>query len=177
MTRLNVTPIKQPNDYTCGPASLKVSLQILGINKSFKKLTKLCKTNTHGTSTDNMIGAIEKLNLDVQSLKKATLAHIKKFLKEKSQPCSIIISYLYDLDKDGEPDLESGHWAVVRKFDSKKNKIQVIDSVTATRKSYDWEDFRRRWLGYDIKRYCFGSKKKHFKFVRKWQYRHMLIVT
>ena len=177
MTRLSVSPIKQPNNRTCGPVSLKIALRILGQDKPLTQLISLCQTNSNGTSTNHMIRAIEKLHLEVLSFKKSTLSHIKRFLNKMSYPCVILVSYLYDLDESGEPNPESGHWAVVRTFDAKRNRIQLLDSVSGTRKSYDWNDFLRRWLGYDLKRYCFGSRKKHFKLVKRWQSRHMLVVS
>lgn len=176
MSRTTVLPIKQPNNRTCGPVSLKVALRILGQDKPLSRLISLCKTNSYGTSTNHMIEAINKLHLDVLSLKKATLKHIRHFLKS-GRTNAILVSYLYDLDENGDPNCESGHWAVVRTFDKKHNRIQLLDSVTGARKSYAWNDFLRRWLGYDLKRYCFGSRKKHFKFVKRWQSRHMLVVS
>lgn len=177
MNRTTVLPIKQPNNRTCGPVSVKVALRILGQDRPLTQLISLCQTNSNGTSTDHMIEAIDKLHLEVLSLKKATLRHIKHFLNNMGRPCAILVSYLYDLDENGEPNPESGHWAVVRTFDKKRNRIQLLDSVTGKRKSYKWNDFLRRWLGYDLKRYCFGSRKKHFKFVKRWLSRHMLVVS
>jgi len=180
MGRSKVTPIQQPDDNTCGPSSLKIALKILGINKSLAELINICKTGKNGTSTKNLINAAISYNLSVLAVEYATLRHLKSALNYRSnQNRAVLVSYLYDLDEKGKPHPESGHWAVVASFMSDKGRIVLLDSATATKKSYQWTEFRKRWKDYDLKRKNVYKKgKKHtFKLVRSWQPQLMLVIA
>lgn len=178
MGRSHVTPIHQPDDTTCGPSALKLGLSILGINKSLQSLIELCRTNRNGTSTKNLISAVTKLGLPVLLVEYATLHHLHSALKNPpNQPRAILVSYLYDLDHRDRPHPESGHWAVVSTYMASKSRIVLLDSATGKKKSYDWADFRSRWMDYDLKRKKVGKRGNHFKLVRRWQNQLMMVIT
>jgi len=173
-----IKPIKQPDDVTCGPTSLKIALKILGMNRPLNKLIRLCKTNSNGTSTNKMIQAILKLRLSALYVENSTLRHIRTALKTTRKiKRAILVSYLYDLDKDRIPNPESGHWAVVDTYQSNHDRIVLLDSASGKKKSYAWPEFRRRWVDYDLKRYRLNSKTPHFKYVRRWQPQGMLVIS
>lgn len=175
MGRTKVTPIQQPDDTTCGPAAVKLALHILGKKKSLVSLMRLCKTNRNGTSTQNMITALNKLGYSVLIVQYATLHHLQSALKYRlNQERAILVSYLYDLDDDLEPLPESGHWAVVSGYLASKSRIVILDSVNAKKKSYAWNDFRKRWIDFDLKR---RKTSDGFKLVRKWQPQLLMVVA
>src|SRR3989304_6689032 len=111
MGRSHVTPIQQPDGTTCGPSSLKLALKILGKRSpSMEDLMTICGTNRNGTSTKNMIRAINKLGLSALVVEYATLHHLQSALKyPASEPRAAIVSYLYDLNEKADPHPESGH--------------------------------------------------------------------
>ena len=99
MGRSHITPIKQPDDTTCGPAALKLALTILGKRRSLSTLIELCKTTRNGTSTKNMITAVNKLGFPALVVEYATLHHLQSALKyTPNAPRAVLVSYLYDLD-------------------------------------------------------------------------------
>lgn len=178
MGRTHVKPILQPDDTTCGPASLKHALSVLGMRASMERLITLCKTGRNGTSTKHMIMAANKLGLSVLVVEYATLHHVQSALKYRpKEPRAVIVSYLYDLNDKYEPQPESGHWALVASYLSSKSRIVLLDSSTGKRKSYAWSDFRDRWWDYDFKRKKLKKRGKKFRLIRKWQPQLMLVVA
>ena len=175
MGRSTVSPIKQPDGVTCGPSALKLALAALGKRKSLDTLIDLCKTNRNGTSTQNLVRAVNKLGLSALLVEHATLSHLQSALRHKSkQPRAIVVDYLYDRDERGKLISSSGHWAMVRSFQSNKSRIVLLDSGTGKRKSYSWGDFRTRWTDFDLKRKRVGRR---FKMVRDWQRQLMIVIS
>lgn len=178
MGRSHLIPIRQPDDLTCGPASLKLALSILGKRKSLSSLIELCKTNGHGTSTKNMVMAVNKLGLPALIVQYATLHHVQSALKYRpNQPRAVLVSYLYDLDEKDDPHPESGHWAVVSSFSARRSRIILLDSASGKKKSYPWESFRDRWMDFDLKRKRLKKNSMKFQLVKRWQQQLMMIVA
>ena len=173
-----MSPIQQPDDTTCGPAALKLALASLGKRKSLESLIKLCKTNRNGTSTRKMIEAVNKLAFSVLVVEYATLHHLQSALRySTNQLRAVLVSYLYDLDHKSKPHPESGHWAMVGSYLASKSRIVLLDSTTGKKKSYNWTDFRARWMDYDYKRKKVSQRGRRFKLVRRWQSQLMMIIA
>lgn len=178
MGRSHVSPIQQPDDTTCGPSALTAALAILGKRRSLASLIRLCKTNRNGTSTKNMIAAINKLGLPVLVIEYATLHHLQSALRyPPNQPRAVMVSYLYDLDERDAPHPDSGHWAVVSSYSARNSRIVLLDSASGKKKSYPWKEFRNRWMDYDLKRKRIKKGKKEFKLVRRWQEQLMMVIA
>ncbi|MBI3559640.1 C39 family peptidase [Candidatus Gottesmanbacteria bacterium] len=178
MGRSHITPIQQPNDLTCGPSALKSALEILGIRKSLASLTQLCKTNRNGTSTKNIVAAINKLGFPALVVEYATLHHLQSVLKyAPNQPRAVLVSYLYDLDEKDRPHPDSGHWAVVSSYSARNSRIVLLDSASSKKKSYPWKEFRDRWMDYDLKRKKLKARGKKFRLVRRWQQQLMMVIA
>lgn len=178
MGRSHITPIQQPDDTTCGPAALKLALTILGKRRSLSSLIALCKTTRNGTSTKNMVTAVNKLGLPTLVVEYATLHHLQSVLKySPNEPRAVLVSYLYDLDEKDEPHPESGHWAVVSSYSARDSRIVLLDSASGKKKSYPWKEFRDRWMDYDLKRRKIKKGKKEFKLVRRWQEQLMMVIA
>jgi len=178
MGRKHVLPIQQPDSTTCGPASIKIALEIFGKRKSLASLAELCKTTKNGTTTTNMIKAVNKLGYAAEVVEYASLHHLQSALRyPASRMRAILVTYLYDLDEKDSPHPDSGHWAVVSSFSSSKSRIILLDSATNKKKSYDWADFRTRWMDYDLKRKRVSKRGKKFKLVRKWQQQLMMVIA
>lgn len=141
-------------------------------------LMTLCRTNRNGTSTKNLVAAANKLGYSVLLVEFATLTHLTNALKYKpNHPRAVLVSYLYDLDEKDNPHPESGHWAMVSSFSPSKNRIVLLDSASAQKKSYAWADFRSRWMDFDLKRRKISARSKRYKLVRKWQQQLLFIMA
>jgi len=178
MGRSHVSPIQQPDNTTCGPAALKLAFEIFGKHKSLENLTELCKTNKNGTSTKNMITAINKLGYCVEVVQYATLHHLQSALRyPPNNMRAVLVSYLYDLDEKDRPHPDSGHWAVVSSYSASKSRIVLLDSSTGKKKSYDWSDFRSRWMDYDLERRKIKKRGRKFRLIRRWQQQLLLVIA
>lgn len=178
MGRSHVYPIHQPDETTCGPSAIKLALEILGKKKSLRSLVELCQTTRNGTSTKHMIRALNKLGYTVLAIEYATLRHIQSALKyPPNQPRAILIDYLYDLNDNKTPHLESGHWAVVSTYSARNSRIVLLDSYTGKKKSYPWKEFRKRWMDYDLKRKKLYKRGRKFMLVRRWQQQFMMVIA
>jgi len=178
MGRSHVSPIHQPDDTTCGPAALKLAFEILGKHKSLNSLIDLCKTNKNGTSTKNMVAAINRLGYSVEVVQYATLHHLQSALRyPPNNVRAVLVSYLYDLDDKDRPHPDSGHWAVVSSYSASKSRIVILDSSTGKKKSYAWNDFRNRWMDYDLERQKIKKRGRKFRLIHRWQQQLLLVVT
>lgn len=177
MRRTNIKVITQPDDVSCGPASLKHALEILGVKKSVSSLKHVCKTTRNGTSTKKMIAAVQKLGYAVLAVNNANLRHIVSALySDSSKPRAAIVDYLYGADDDVN-EIESGHWATVSSYSPKRKRIVVMDSYTGRRKSYAWKVFRPMWRDFDSIRKPTIRLSKKYVITRKWQNRLLLIIA
>lgn len=178
MGRSHAKLIQQPDDTTCGPSALKIALTIFGVKRALSTLIDLCKTNGNGTTTKNLIHAINSLGFSVLAVEYTTLAHLQSALKHNPNfHRAVMVSYLYDLDDRDRPHPDSGHWATVCSYLASKNRIVLLDSATAKHKSYTWQDFRERWYDFDLKRKKITKTGKKFKLVRHWQPQLMLVLA
>jgi ABC-type bacteriocin/lantibiotic exporter with double-glycine peptidase domain len=167
---------QRSNEPACGPAALRHALAILGKRTSLANLKELCAVTRNGTSTKNMIAAIHKLGLSTMVVRRATLRHLQSALRYSPNKIrAVVVSYLYDLNDQNTPNLESGHWATVSGYLASKSRVVLFDSIKGQKKSYDWGQFRERWTDYDFKKRRVGKRGK-FKIVRRWQPQLMMVV-
>lgn len=178
MGRKRIAPIQQPDNTTCGPSALKLALEIFGKKRAWSTLVELCKTTRNGTSTKHMIRAANMLGFSVLVVEYATLHHLQSALRyPHNQPRAVLVSYLYDLDEKERPHPESGHWAVVSSYSARRSRIILLDSSTGKKKSYQWEQFRNRWMDYDLKRQRVRQRGRQFRLVRKWQQQLLMVMA
>jgi ABC-type bacteriocin/lantibiotic exporter with double-glycine peptidase domain len=178
MGRSKVSPIQQPTDFTCGPVSLKLAMAIFNKRISLEESTALCRTTRNGTSTKNLIMAFNKLGIYVLAIEYATLRHLRSALSHtQNKKRAILVSYLYDLKENEKPHPDSGHWAVVSSYRSDLSRIILLDSASAQKKSYAWNDFRERWIDYDLKRRKLNKRGRSFQMVKSWWPQLLLVVS
>lgn len=176
MTRSRMNPIRQPDENSCGPASLKLALAMLGKRVSVRNMMHLCNTNKNGTTTNNMIRAIKKLGISALVLEKTTLRHLLSSLRNDSmQKRAVLVSYLYSTDKNNRPNPDSGHWAVVSSYKPATGRIVLLDSYTGRKTSYNWLEFRRRWIDQTLKRRRISLYRSKYRMIQK-QERQLMIV-
>jgi len=178
MTRSRISPIKQPDDNSCGPAALKTALAMLGKRASVSALIDLCKTNKNGTTTRNMLSAIKHLKLSSLVVEKTTLNHLLSALRSpKTIKRAVLVSYLYHIDKNDQVDPDSGHWAVVSSYKPASGRIVLLDSYTGQKISYPWSEFRRRWVDKKLKKRKITKRGVEWKFIKKPEKQLMIVVS
>lgn len=178
MGRTRIKAIKQPDEHSCAPTSLKHALTILGKRMSLKKLIALCNTSRNGTTDKHFIGAIKKLGLCALTVEGANLKHILSALKgSRTAPCVALVNYLCQNSGNDAPDRESGHWAVVSSYCARDGKIQLLDSNTGKRIRYCWTGFRSRWMDYEYKKRKISKRSHRYKLIKRWQKQLLVVVA
>ena len=176
MGRTKARTYFQPDENTCGPASLKTALEILGVRKSFKSLVELCGTNRNGTPVHRLIKAANQLGLSALCVEWATLRHIQSTLRYSPGPRAAIVDYLYDHNGNCYEE-ESGHYAAIASYSSRSSRIVLFDSSTGGKKSYLWQEFMDRWYDYDFKRTKTSLPARKFRLSKKWNNRLLLVLA
>ncbi len=174
MTRSTTKIFVQPNEFSCGPSSLKIALRTLNMHISYATLFSLCRTTKTGTNTKDLIRAANQLGLSVMSMQKTTLTHIQSALRaQPGRKLAVIVDYLYQEDATEE----DSHFATVAAYSARTGRITMFDSYSGTKKSYLWTDFIDRWYGYESRRVKNKKSARYFSYYKKWQDRHMLILA
>ena len=149
-----------------------------GKHKSLDTLIDLCKTNSSGTTTPNLIAAANKLGYSVLAVEYATLHHLQGALKyPPNRPRAALVTYLYDLDEkrtspSGFRTLGSGIFI----FRAQKPH-RAFGQHHRQKKSYQWEAFRERWMDFDLKRKKIKKRGKKYKMIRRWQQQPLIILA
>ena len=151
---INIPYHKQKTEWTCGPASMRMVLDSLGIKKSEKELIKLLDTNEiQGTLHKSFPELAEKFNLNyIVGRKNSTLEQLDNL---QEQDYRIIVSYFI-------PEDNFHHYAVLKEVDPKK--IHLLDPWFGENTEYSIDNFNRNWHDllekYDKdKKWFFGIKK------------------
>jgi len=161
MSRTKVKPIAQPDETSCGPTSLKLALNMLGIERSLSTLIRLCRTGKNGTSLQNLARAAAKCGTYALVLQNASLKHLTSSLKyPTSKPRAVIVNYLYRQTHHKILHEDSGHYSPVAGYSLSKNKIYLLDPYSAQKKSFAWKDFSLRWYDTSPKKYSTGAIHK-----------------
>ncbi len=179
MGRSHVQAVKQPDELSCGPATLATILRIFDIHAPISLLYELCRTNSAGTNTRNMIRAIRILGFWVQYRKGSRLTDIKKALaKRRNNTCAVCVPYLYG-GSHSNPKEDSGHWATVASLGAYNKTITLFDSYEGKRKTYSWRNFRSRWWDYSMKKRPVHTTKTQSKrkFSKQWKQGIMIVVA
>ncbi|MBI3190175.1 C39 family peptidase [archaeon] len=131
-----VEPIKQENEYFCGPASLKASFNLLnGSDISQTELSKLAKTTEEdGTSKENMVKTSKDLGYKSDIIRNASFSDIMQLKKDGA---SVIVDWF---------DTDTSHYSVVDTIDDKN--ICIMDPYEASYKIYAHDEFDKVWFSF-----------------------------
>jgi ABC-type bacteriocin/lantibiotic exporter with double-glycine peptidase domain len=161
MGRSKAKPIPQPDELTCGPTSLKMALEMLGIDRSLKSVIKLCRTNHKGTTIPNLARAAAKCGTYALTLQDATLRHLVSALKyPRAEPRAVIINYISRQTQNHTLHEDSGHYSTVLSYSAAKKRIYLLDPYTAQVRSFTWKNFLSRWFDMDYKKNSTGARRR-----------------
>ncbi|MCX6773890.1 MAG: cysteine peptidase family C39 domain-containing protein [Candidatus Micrarchaeota archaeon] len=128
----------QKKIYTCGPASMRIVLDRLGIKDSEEILARMLRTNpNYGTKFKPFSLAARSLGLSYIEKKNASIRDLRGLL---GQGYGIIVCYLDNTDRKNIWD----HYSVVRKLDN--GNIYFLDPWYGPRKKFSLRHFRRIWV-------------------------------
>lgn len=143
-----ILPIRknlQDTVYDCGPASLKIIMETLGISVNEEKLMKICRTTPEaGTTPDQLITALKKFKIKHEVIDHASL----EILEDKIRNLYLC---LVDFQAWGEggadyKGLNTGHYSVVFGF----NKTHLWIADPAKHKTEDYKKWGARKMRKDM---------------------------
>jgi ABC-type bacteriocin/lantibiotic exporter with double-glycine peptidase domain len=136
----------QETSWTCGAASLRMTLETLGIRKSEKQVVKLLKTNKiRGSYHKNFPAVADYFKLNHITMRNAKINDLKKLIREG---WIIIINHF-------DPKNKVDHYVVVTKVDNKDvyfndpwYKKDRNEKISYKRFNSIWHDIEkeRGWL-------------------------------
>ncbi|MFH1787206.1 MAG: cysteine peptidase family C39 domain-containing protein [archaeon] len=125
---------QQGYDGSCGPASLKMALHHLGIEKTENELVKLGSCRGEGVELEDLLKIAKKFKIKGFIKENSDLKEIKKYLKKK---CAIIVGWFFEDD---------GHYSVISRIDNENIYLQdpQIGHIRAMRINL----FKRIWFDF-----------------------------
>jgi predicted double-glycine peptidase len=108
MPRVDIPHHRQSKPHTCGPTSLRMVLEFLGLIKTEEELEMLAGTIEEGTTPYNLIKAAESLNLHCYVKSPSSVEEVKNFI-DSGLP--VIVSYF---------DTDELHYSVIVGYDENK---------------------------------------------------------
>ncbi len=128
--------MRQKKSYWCGPTSLKMVLDYLGIRKNSKEiaLATQCSADA-GVEADSMVKYAESLGLRAFFKDNSTIEELRHYVHEKNIP--VIVDWF---------DSDDSHYSVVVGVNGKY--IYVIDPYVGYLKSIKINRFLRIWFDF-----------------------------
>jgi ABC-type bacteriocin/lantibiotic exporter with double-glycine peptidase domain len=108
LKKLTIPYHKQNKDHTCGPASLRMVLEFLGIIKTENELEKLAETVEEGTTPEKLSNAAKSLGLHCYIKSPSSEQEVKNII-DSGLP--VIVSYF---------DTDELHYTVLVGYDENK---------------------------------------------------------
>lgn len=118
----------------CGPASLKIALSRLGIDKTERELVKLTKCQEGGVELEELLKVAKKFKVKGFIVENHGIIEIRKYLRKKY----IIIVAWFNQD--------DGHYSVVSRID--KENIYLQDPELGHPRAIRIEKFKRIWFDF-----------------------------
>ena len=143
-----ILPIRknlQDTVYDCGPASLKIIMETLGIFIDEEKLMRICKTTPEwGTEPENIIEALKKFGIKHEVLDHASIDLVEKKIRRLNL-CLVDFQAWAGGGADYKG-LTSGHYSVIFGF----NKTHVWIADPAKHRTEDYKKWGARKMRKDI---------------------------
>lgn len=132
---LNITPFRQTPGY-CGPASLKMVLDFLGVRITERKLAAISGcTKSGGIGADGLVQAARKLGLRARVKDFSDLKDLDEWVNGKRIP--VIVDWFA---------FEGGHYSVVSGIDTEN--IYLEDPSLGHRRAMKLATFKRLWFDF-----------------------------
>ncbi|MDB4978382.1 MAG: hypothetical protein JWM56_568 [Candidatus Peribacteria bacterium] len=134
---IKILPLKQIDDSDCGPTSIKMAVDYLGLPISFKEIARVSEYKRKDGLTDiDLVHTIKKLGLRVRAKRNTSWTDLRRANKENAV---IIVSWM----KYGY----MGHFSVVDSV--QKDHILLADPEFGTLEKIEKLIFMRLWMDYD----------------------------
>lgn len=146
---VQVEPVEQQEDYTCGPASLRAALAAFGIDASEEDLADAAGTDEGGTSARGLERAVTRFELRGEVYTLANPADVQAWLAEGMVPVCCVQAMG---EGDASTAWDRSHWIVPCAVRYERGQA-LFDCADPTQPgvlvSLSSADLADRWHGYD----------------------------
>ena len=125
----------QPNNYSCGAASLKTLMEYCGEEIDLGELLKLTQTTENGTPIGNLESVAERFGFHTEVKRDANLNDLIRNLRRGRIP---LVGYMVNDEEIPEP-----HYSLVVGING--DRISIADCRTGNVETQNIQDFRRAW--------------------------------
>lgn len=145
MGLLNVKSFQETlNAGMCGPASLKMVLEYLGLSKTEKELAELCKVDVNlGTSDALIKNAAETLGFAVEIKNNSSFDDVQKWI---NRGLPVIVDWFTRGVSNSDSAVCDGHYSVVVGLDDEY--IYLQDPEIGGLRKIERNDFLRVWFDF-----------------------------
>lgn len=134
---MKIKPLTQPDESACGPTSVLMASNYLGLNRSFENIAKTSQyIERDGLSDDDLVETLVKLGFSVRQKDSVRWSELKNANTDKSV---VIVSWMLDG--------YIGHFSVVD--DVTDDKIVLAEPQSGKLVTFEKIKFMRLWMGYD----------------------------
>ena len=137
---------KQKNDWTCGPAVVRIILDYYGIEATVAELVKQLRTTRSGTTHKQILRLFRKKGLKFIAKENASISNLKKYTKNHW----VIVAYRIPFQGDY-------HYSIVKNINSKK--IIFHDTWFGSNHGYTLKNFHKNWRDDESSRWMLAIKK------------------
>lgn len=131
----------QYKNYTCGPASLKMIFDHLGIHYSREEMMEKCGVQPYpyGTETKDILDAIKQEGLVFREFNNGAIEDILRCLESGYPP---LVNYYNPISK-------IGHYAVINGYHAVKNLLYFADPANGKDFTLSYAEFEALWHNSD----------------------------
>ncbi|MDP3882300.1 MAG: cysteine peptidase family C39 domain-containing protein [Nanoarchaeota archaeon] len=127
---------QQEEDWSCGPAVVRMVLSSFKIKKSEAEISKTLGSNKEiGTPNKRLVDYFKDNNFSFIAEENAKINDLRRFFSDKF---NIIVNYYCASEKEG-------HFAIVKSLD--KKRIYLYDPAMGEDHSYSLKYFNKIWYG------------------------------
>lgn len=132
---IRLKPVRQSNEYFCGPAALSMVLAEFGMKKTQKELARVCGTTRFGTHAKDLAACARRFGLHAFVKDDAALADLRHWVKKKKVP--VIVAWFF---------IDEGHYSVVTHIDT--THIVLQDPSTGRKRTMSAKTFLGIWFDF-----------------------------
>ncbi len=159
--KLKIPFYRQYDEFTCGPAVLKMFFSFFGKFKKLDSLAKTLHTDKNGTHHSSLIGEATKEDFFCYVNNSSTIHEVRHFI---NLGLPVIVNY-------NEPSTNDGHYAVVVGYD--RNKIIMNDPWNGKNFKMPENEFILRWHDclnrHTCKKWIMVISKKDFNLGKQYK--------
>ena len=138
---------KQPNNWTCGPAVVRLILRCFGRKRTIKEVIRELGVGREGTANKDLKKILRKYDIKFKEKEFASLKDVKAKIKTHW----IVIAYWI-------PKYKEAHYSIVKRIGAKR--VYFHDTWFGLNHSYSIDNFLKNWWDDEATHWFLAIKKE-----------------